>query len=581
MKREQPNPDSLLHQQVTQLLSAYLDGQVNARERYWVEQHLSTCPRCRRDLESLRQTVRLLRQLPAVTPPYSFTLRPERVVSTKPPVWHWLFGIPGLATGLAALMCVILLAGVLLYNRLVPHSAVMPLARAPVTYSAPGTPTAMFVPGTVSSATPIASGPAVARDELSLPTVTPMPTSTQVSPIPSQPIELLATSPIPSPEAPVEGYGVPSPAPPMMQPERESAAETQPSPQRTEVPSKAPTDGAMGAQRYEEAVSPEPSWSAPSAIEVTVVPPASEMPGVSLPTEETVMPSGPSSAIGAAAAPPTIGISTTPTPPVEEAGQPPEPSPAAEVMAVPPTTETPAVPTETPVVSLPSQEAVVSAEPSPAAEVMTVPPTTEMPAVPTETSVVSPPSQEAVVSAEPSPAAEVIAVPPTTETPAVPTETPAPLLVEEAPASATEESVPTVPATFKSGTREAPSVSPPESAPTPTRIPISVRDLRLTIKPGLIRIEGALPLPPGQPIQAELWREGEIMEWAIPETQRSKVQEEGHFELELKAQPDHPDFNLFQIPPARYEVRIVPLEFEVPVEARIPFDTFPPATKQP
>ncbi len=80
---------------------------------------------------------------------------------------------------------------------------------------------------------------------------------------------------------------------------------------------------------------------------------------------------------------------------------------------------------------------------------------------------------------------------------------------------------------------------------------------------------------------AELWREGERLTWAIPETQHGKVQEEGRFELELKAQPDHPDADLFRIEPARYELRIVPLEFEAPVEARIPFDTFPPATKQP
>ena len=574
MKRERSNPDRLLHQRVAQLLSAYLDGQVDAQERYLVEQHLSTCPTCRHDLESLRQTVRLLRQLPAVTPPYSFILRPERVVPTRSLVWRWLFGVPGLATGLATLMCVVLLAGVLLYNRLVPHSAVMPLARAPVTSSIPATPTVVSIPGAVSSATPVAPGPATARDELGLPTATSILTLTQALPIPSRPVELLTASPIPSPEAPMEEHRAPSPTPLLIQPERESVARTQPSPQRTEVPSEAPAEEWLGEQRYQGTASPEPSWTAPSATEITVAPPTSEIPVVSLPTEEAVMPSGPPSAIGAAAAPPTIEVLATPTPPVEKAGLSPELSPAAEVMAMPLAAETPVVPTETPVVSLPSEGAEVSTEPSPAAEAMAMSLATETPAVPTETPVVSLPSEGAEVSTEPSPAAEAMTVPPATETPI-------PLLAEEAAASATEEAAPVVPMTVEPGTQEAPSASPIQVEPTPTRIPIPVRDLRMTIKPGLIRIEGALPLPSGQPIQAELWREGEIMEWAIPETQRGKVQEEGRFELELKAKPDRPDFDLLRIPPARYEVRIVPLEFEVPVEARIPFDTFPPATKQP
>jgi hypothetical protein len=181
-----------------------------------------------------------------------------------------------------------------------------------------------------------------------------------------------------------------------------------------------------------------------------------------------------------------------------------------------------------------------------------------------------PPATETPVSPALQPTEALAATPSAEETPA-----------EEIPTSIIEEAAPITPTVFEEGAQETPTISPVEPTPTPTRIPIPVRDLRMTIKPGLIRIEGALPLPPGQLIQAELWREGQLMEWAIPETQRGKVQEEGRFELELKAQPDQPDFDLFQMTPAHYEVRIVPLEFEAPVEARIPFDTFPPKDKKP
>ncbi|MGC8878110.1 MAG: zf-HC2 domain-containing protein [Anaerolineae bacterium] len=576
MKRKQPNPDHLLHQQVAQLLSAYLDGQVDARERDLVEQHLSTCPTCRNDMESLRQTVRLLRQLPAVTPPYPFTLRPERVVPARPLVWRWLFGIPGLATGLVTLMCVIALAGALLYNRFVPHRSVIPIARAPVTYSLPTTPTMASIPGVVSTATPVTPGsaPAAAHEELGLPDKTPMLTPMQALPTPGQPVVLLPASPTPSPEAPRGEYAVPSP--PMMQPGQESLAGTQPSPEWTEVPSNITVEEEISAQRYEGTAAPKPSLTTLPTIETTIeavaVPPATETPTAWPPTEGAAVLPMPPPAIGATATSPATEMSAAPTPPAEKVALSPEPSPTAKAVTMP---------TETPAVLPPSEEAVVSAEPTSAAEVMAMPPATETLAMPTETPVVSLPSEEVVVSTEPLSATEAMTMPPATETPVMPTEAPASPPAEEAPILATEEAIPITPTAVEQGFQEAPSTSPTELEPTPTRIPIPVRDLRMTIKPGLIRIEGALPLPPGQPIQAELWCEGQIVKWAIPETQRGKVQEEGRFELELKAQPDRPDFDLFQIPPAHYEVHIVPLEFEAPVEARIPFDTFLPATKQP
>ncbi|PWH19961.1 MAG: hypothetical protein DDG58_03830 [Ardenticatenia bacterium] len=598
MKRKQPSSDHLLHQKVAQLLSAYLDGQVDDRERYLVEQHLSTCPVCQRELESLRQVVRLLNRLPPVTPPYPFTLHPEWVAPARPPVWRWLFGVPGLATGLAALMCIIMLAGVLLYNQIVSYRPVMPLARVPVTHSIPGIPTVVSIPGVTSTATPTVSSPAVARDVLSPSAESSLPGSMPASPIPGQPGEPPAPIPTPSPEA-REEYGTPSPTPLVVQPERESAAGAQPSPQQAEVPGEATVEEDMRAQRYVGAASPEPSFTIPPTAGAMVVSAATEAPVAQPPTEEVVIPSEPSPAAIGAAVPPTTTIPAAPTPSAEKAAAPSdlppavttpvkptempetaaEPSPVAAAAVIPPETETPAVPVEVPTTPPPVEVPEVSAEPSPTAEAKAVPPETEIPAMPAEVPVTSPPGE--VLSAEPSPAAEVEAAPPETETPIVPVEVPTVSPTEGTLTSIAEEGVLITPTSVEPDVAEAPSIGPTEIEPTPTRIPIPVRDLRLTIKPGLIHIEGTLPLPPGQLIQAELWREGQLVEWAIPETQRGEVQEEGRFELALRAQPDHPDFDLLKAPPAHYEVRIVPLKFEAPVEARIPFDTSPPATKQP
>lgn len=56
------------------LLSAYIDQQLSASERASLEQRLEQEPELRLALEELRATVEVLRALPPVTPPRSFTL---------------------------------------------------------------------------------------------------------------------------------------------------------------------------------------------------------------------------------------------------------------------------------------------------------------------------------------------------------------------------------------------------------------------------------------------------------------------------------------------------------------------------
>ena len=62
------------HTWVEARLSAYVDEQLDARERAQIEKHLSACARCQAQLESLRWTIDLLKHAPAPALPRSFTL---------------------------------------------------------------------------------------------------------------------------------------------------------------------------------------------------------------------------------------------------------------------------------------------------------------------------------------------------------------------------------------------------------------------------------------------------------------------------------------------------------------------------
>jgi hypothetical protein len=122
-----------IHDQVAELLSAYIDGEVTADERGLVEAHLASCDVCGRDLATLRQTVTLLRQLPQVAAPRPFTLRESDVQAlrpTRPIPIRWQSGWLRAAVAAAAmLLCVAVAGGVLLLQR---GGVGAPAAPAPV-----------------------------------------------------------------------------------------------------------------------------------------------------------------------------------------------------------------------------------------------------------------------------------------------------------------------------------------------------------------------------------------------------------------------------------------------------------------
>lgn len=95
----------------TERLSAYLDGQVTLQERRQVESHLRTCPQCAWELESLRRTVSLLRQVRQVAVPRPLTLREVDVRPARAPQRTWFLPYLQGATALVSLLLVILVVG--------------------------------------------------------------------------------------------------------------------------------------------------------------------------------------------------------------------------------------------------------------------------------------------------------------------------------------------------------------------------------------------------------------------------------------------------------------------------------------
>ena len=115
------------HRYVEEQLSAYLDGELVARERLLVEQHLAECPACQWKLDTLRQTVQWAQELPTVSIPRVFTV-PVPPEPARAPRWGWMTPLMQGATALVAVLLVFVVAGDLLLTRTLPGSSVMPAA---------------------------------------------------------------------------------------------------------------------------------------------------------------------------------------------------------------------------------------------------------------------------------------------------------------------------------------------------------------------------------------------------------------------------------------------------------------------
>ena len=108
-------------EQRDELLSAYLDGQLSAGERARLETQLAADPALRAELEALRHTVALVRDLPPVPIPRNFILPQTMAARPRPvpplrPRRTWAAPLLTAATAFVSLLFVVVLAGDLLLS---------------------------------------------------------------------------------------------------------------------------------------------------------------------------------------------------------------------------------------------------------------------------------------------------------------------------------------------------------------------------------------------------------------------------------------------------------------------------------
>jgi hypothetical protein len=122
-------------EQRDELLSAYLDGRLDAGERARLEARLAADPALRAELQALRRTVALVRDLPRVPAPRNFILPRATVTRPRPiPLRSRRLLAPLLtaATSIAALLFVVALASNLLSAAAGRRLALAPAAPAAV-----------------------------------------------------------------------------------------------------------------------------------------------------------------------------------------------------------------------------------------------------------------------------------------------------------------------------------------------------------------------------------------------------------------------------------------------------------------
>ena len=138
-------------------LSAYLDNQLSLAEKAKLEARLEREPELKVTLEDLRITVRALRSLPAVNPPRNFTLTPAQAQAIAP-ARRVVFPALRLATALAALAFVVVVAGDFATNLTRPAAAPAPASVAEKSAVVTETPVApMIALGAQSTAAPAAT----------------------------------------------------------------------------------------------------------------------------------------------------------------------------------------------------------------------------------------------------------------------------------------------------------------------------------------------------------------------------------------------------------------------------------------
>jgi hypothetical protein len=194
------------HRRIREILSVYIDGELPSGDRARVEEHLAECADCTWELETLRQTVDLVGQLPKVPVPRAFTIH-----ETPRPRWvslfqaRWAYTYLKGATALAAALLILVLAGDALFQFQRSITGFAPAVAPAKELAAPATaPTVVAMQEAPPAPTEAPIPPEEALDEAEGAAYA------EVTPSPSPGEETKALVPMPTPTAPVAMGGGPT-----------------------------------------------------------------------------------------------------------------------------------------------------------------------------------------------------------------------------------------------------------------------------------------------------------------------------------------------------------------------------------
>ncbi len=245
-------------EQRDELLSAYLDGQLSAEEQARLEARLAADPALKAELDALRRTVALVRDLPPVPVPRNFILPQEAVrrqpVSARPqPAGRrrraWAAPFLTAATAVSSLLFVVILAGDLLFA----GARMGAFAPAPEAALEAEAPQAAMEP-LPAAATVVVE--AEAERAMPAPTTLPMPTEAPKAEPAEAPVEAIAEAPAEAAETleeePAEetGADASTAAPPAA---GGAPIEEPPTPAATASPHKAAEVGVKAGEAADEA----------------------------------------------------------------------------------------------------------------------------------------------------------------------------------------------------------------------------------------------------------------------------------------------------------------------------------------
>ena len=91
---------------VRELLSPYIDDELDPAERQRVDSHLESCQSCREEFDSIRKTISLVQSLPVIEPKRSFAIS-----ETKKKTWDGRLKVLSAATVLVAVSLLVVFIG--------------------------------------------------------------------------------------------------------------------------------------------------------------------------------------------------------------------------------------------------------------------------------------------------------------------------------------------------------------------------------------------------------------------------------------------------------------------------------------